>query len=674
MSFENFPYTNFHELNLDWIIQKVKAAYSPDNPPENIVISVNGETGEVVLYKDAIVRLPDVEEETWNIHRVADNSSSGIEFDVGNCAKRIDGTFRYPIYDAGNPPPYPVRSVNGQTGNVVITIPVTSVNGQTGAVTLYRNAAISFPDVSETTWNMYRGSGPEGESKITGIQFRKDNAAQRINGTDRYNIYDEGNPPPYPVTSVGTLTGAVAILDTTIVVDGNTQKLKITFPVTTVDGQTGTVRTWGYSSDRDIEVPLATEGDAWGLIRDIPSGTIGIDFEYDGVGDEFAGYITFRADGSSTTQKVKILTPADIPSSSGVVSINGSTGVVVLTAADIALSSLDSTKIDTLINANTSNIANIFADIADTWSDQTNYLQGAYVIHNGHLYKATTANNAGTWASQNWTSITLASAISANTADIAANASAISANTADIAANASAISAVGDMVADTYNPSTTYYKGAMCKKDGVLYKATAQTTGTWDSTKWSATDLAEQVVDKVDETVITATPEFTSFATENYSAGDYILISGVLHKAITNISELDTFSSSNVQQVTLGSELTSLNDHIGYKVGDTVSLDDVVVTATAEGSNKLRFWLNLPKRIPSGATATITVGTQFELYSNGTDAAYTVTNGSASVSVLFDGNQIKADITQTSTIPHVRYPAIAILTGNKGWALNIVSA
>ena len=548
MSFENFPYTNFHELNLDWIIQKVKAAYSPDNPPENIVISVNGETGEVILYKDAIVRLPDVEEETWNIHRVADNSSSGIEFDVGSCAKRIDGTFRYPIYDAGNPPPYPVRSVNDQTGNVVITIPVTSVNGQTGAVTLYRNAAISFPDVSENTWNMYRGSGPEGESKITGIQFRKDNAAQRINGTDRYNIYDEGNPPPYPVTSVGTLTGAVAILDTTIVVDGNTQKLKITFPVTTVDGQTGTVRTWGYSSDRDIEVPLATEGDAWGLIRDIPSGTIGIDFEYDGVADEFAGYITFKADGSSTTQKVKILTPADIPSSSGVVSINGSTGVVVLTAADIALSSLDRTKIDTLINANTSNIANIFADIADTWSDQTNYLQGAYVIHNGHLYKATTANNAGTWASQNWTSITLASAISANTADIATN--------------ASAISAVGDMVADTYNPSTTYYKGAMCKKDGVLYKATAQTTGAWDSTKWSATDLAEQVVDKVDETVITATPEFTSFATENYSAGDYILISGVLHKAITNISELDTFTSSNVQQVTVGSELTSLNDHI----------------------------------------------------------------------------------------------------------------
>ena len=537
--FEGFPYTNFHDLNLDWIIQKVKEAYSPDNPPENVVLSVNGETGDVILYKDAIVRLPDTEESMWNIHRVADNSSEGIQFEKDQPAKRIAGTNRYVIYDAGNPPPYPVQSVNGQTGNVLINIPVQSVNGETGAVVLYRNAQITFPNVDATTWNMYRGTGDNGT--ITGIQFETGNKAKRIDGTNRYGIYDEGNPPPYPVTSVGTLTGAVAILDTTIVTDGNTQKLKITFPVTTVDDQTGTVRTWGYSIDRDIEVPIAAEGDAWGIIRDIPSGTIGIDFEYDDVGDEFAGYITFKADGSSTTQRVKILTPTDIPSSSGVVSINGLNGVVVLTAADIALSSLDSTKIDTLISANTSNIASIFADIADTWSDQTNYLQGAYVIHNGHLYKATTANNAGTWASQNWTSITLASAISANTADI---------------------TAVGDMVADTYNPSTTYYKGAMCKKDGVLYKATVQTTGTWDSTKWSATDLAEQVVDKVDETVITATPEFTSFATENYSKGDYILISGVLHKAKVNISEFDTFSSSNVEQVTVGSELTSLNDHI----------------------------------------------------------------------------------------------------------------
>ena len=580
MSFENFPYTNFHELNLDWIIQKVKAAYSPDNPPENIVISVNGETGEVVLYKDAIVRLPDVEEETWNIHRVADNSSSGIEFDVGSCAKRIDGTFRYPIYDAGNPPPYPVRSVNGQTGNVVITIPVTSVNGQTGAVTLYQNAAISFPDVSDTTWNMYRGSGPEGESKITGIQFRKDNAAQRINGTDRYNIYDEENPPPYPVTSVGTLTGAVAILDTTIVVDGNTQKLKITFPVTTVDGHSGEVETWGYTSDRDAVLPIEAEANAWGLKREVPSGLLGIDFEYDSDNNVYEGYITFKADGSSTTQRIKILTPDDIPSSSGVVSVNGLNGVVVLTAADITIGNGDST---TTANA----IAAALADFGDTWSDQNNYLQGAYVIYNKTLYKATAANSAGTWASQSWAATTVADELAARDAAIAA------ANTD--------ITNVGNMIAGEYNPSTVYYKGAFCKKDGVFYKSTAQTTGTWDSSKWTATKVGQQIADRVMEDVITPTPEYTLYASENYSIGDYILIQGKLYRAIASISDGDLFDSTNVTACTVGEELTALSDHI-------VTLDSLkkvvysqkTITISGEGQSATAEFTLSDFTVPTG--------------------------------------------------------------------------
>ena len=53
--FENFPYTNFHDLNLDWIIQKILDAYSPDNPPPvGMVASVNGKTGIVVLTGDDI--------------------------------------------------------------------------------------------------------------------------------------------------------------------------------------------------------------------------------------------------------------------------------------------------------------------------------------------------------------------------------------------------------------------------------------------------------------------------------------------------------------------------------------------------------------------------------------------------------------------------------------------
>lgn len=75
-------------------------------------------------------------------------------------------------YSPDNPPPYPVTSVNGQTGAVIVDTsklysptnpppyPVTSVNGQTGAVD---------------------------------------------------GLYSASNPPPYPVTSVNGKTGAVTV-------------------------------------------------------------------------------------------------------------------------------------------------------------------------------------------------------------------------------------------------------------------------------------------------------------------------------------------------------------------------------------------------------------------------------------------------------------------------------
>ena len=348
MSFENFPYTNFHDLNLDWIIKKLKECYSPDNPPESVVMSVNGESGVVVLYTNAIVRLPDVENSSWNIHRLADGSSEGIEFTKNQPAKRINGTNRYEMYDAGNPPPYPVRSVNGQTGNVVVSVPVQSVNGQTGVITLYQNAQIAFPNVEAETWNMYRGTGENGT--ITGIQFTTGEKATRIDGTHRYDIYDEGNPPPYPVTSVGTLTGAVAILDTSIVTDGGTQKIKIAFPVTSVDGATGAVTTWGASGNGILQPPVAAEGDVWGFKREIISGDIGITFEYDEINDTPAGYIVFN-DGTNPQVKLKILTPDNIPSSSGVVSFNGQTGVITCTGANLAVSGDDATKIDVALTS-----------------------------------------------------------------------------------------------------------------------------------------------------------------------------------------------------------------------------------------------------------------------------------------------------------------------------------
>ena len=48
------PYTNFHSLNLDWIIKRIKNVYNDENPPPYPVRSVNGQVGNVHLTGDDI--------------------------------------------------------------------------------------------------------------------------------------------------------------------------------------------------------------------------------------------------------------------------------------------------------------------------------------------------------------------------------------------------------------------------------------------------------------------------------------------------------------------------------------------------------------------------------------------------------------------------------------------
>ena len=449
--FEGFPYTNFHDLNLDWIIQKIKEAYSPENPPENVVVSVNGETGEVVLYKNAIVALPDVESDIWNIHRGVDGSAEGIQFKKNSPMQRINGANRYNVYDQGNPPPYPVSSVNGQTGAVVIPVPVQSVNGQTGNVILYRDAQIVFPGVDSTSWSMARETDT---SPAVGIRFTEDGPAKRIDDDQSYNIYDEGNPPPYPVTSVGTLTGAVAILDTTIVTDGGTQKLKITFPVTSVDGLTGVVKTWANSANAMLKTPADSEGDAWGIIRGVPSGDTGIRFEYSN--NELTGYLYFD-DGTNPVVKTKILTPADIPSSSGVVSVNGLTGVVTVNGSNLDMSGTDTRKIGTVVQALQDNLA-------QEYDSTTTYDKGELVIYQNQLYQcAADISTAEAWTAAHWNLVDL-DILSRNKDQKIAN------NTAAIGNNTTAIGKLALDMASAYDDTATYNVGDYCIYSNQLYK------------------------------------------------------------------------------------------------------------------------------------------------------------------------------------------------------------
>ena len=127
--FQNFPYTNLHELNLDWLINDIK------DLKENMVISVNGQTGEVILYQDATVSFPDVSEDHWSIVRAADGTARGIMFGNDNKAYILHDSVMNEVYAANNPPPYPV----------------TSVNGQTGAITLYSDRVVRLPDLNDGT-------------------------------------------------------------------------------------------------------------------------------------------------------------------------------------------------------------------------------------------------------------------------------------------------------------------------------------------------------------------------------------------------------------------------------------------------------------------------------------------------------------------------------------------
>lgn len=293
--FENFPYTNLHDLNLNWILEEVKklkeeGGYSPENPPPYPVTSVNGKTGAVVLFDEqegVYVRFPDSENDQWNIYRLVKGVPAGIQFSATLPATRMQGSNRFAIYDEGNPPPYPVTSVNGKTGAVIL-------------FSDHDGAYIQFPDSTLSQWNVYRII----DKQTNGIQFHKDGAAVRMQGTNRYQIYDQGNPPPYPVTSVNGLTGAAET------------------PFTD-------------HTDDVLEFVAGAVGASWGLKRTINTGSATDEAEVEftlQLNDSTGNPEAYIASGETVK---KLLTEDDIPSSSGVVSVNGLTGVVTLNGGNL---------------------------------------------------------------------------------------------------------------------------------------------------------------------------------------------------------------------------------------------------------------------------------------------------------------------------------------------------
>ena len=278
--FEHFPYTNFHNLNLDWLINEIK------NLGNQAVLSVNGMTGDVVLYKSENIVFPEVEADTWRMVRIADGHTACVMFQNGLMYVMFDNAAER-VYTVDHPP----------------TFPVTSVNGQTGAVELYQDAGVRLPDVTEEYTNIRRQIQTNGVDNIVGIEVKADKA-YRMKDTQRAEIYDAMNQPPYPVTSVNGQTGAVM--------------LAIPFSNVHMD---------------DVMFSQAATGHSWSIGRETPDGVASIQIRTDASKAE--AWIDFFTDTTpQVTYTKKLLTTDDIPSGSGVVSINGLSGVVI--SVDVA--------------------------------------------------------------------------------------------------------------------------------------------------------------------------------------------------------------------------------------------------------------------------------------------------------------------------------------------------
>ena len=392
--FENFPYTNLHEMNLDWLINVLKEI------EQNTVISVNGQTGEVILYQNATMQMPDVTEDHWSIIRMADGTYRGIMFGNDDKAYIVHGDMLSQIYSTNNPPPYPV----------------TSVNGQTGAVELYTSAYVALPDLTDAelhNWNIYRALN----NVIRGIQFSDDGKAYLIAGNNRYEFYSSNNPPPYPVTSVEGQTGAVQLYQNPSVKypdvsgvdlhswniwrnlnnvasgiqfndDGSVSLIvgserytlyssnnPPNYPVSSVNGQTGavvlTIPPAFVNNPAAAELTIAEDildSSIWALIRETDNGYVGI--AVDSTSGSQAAYLQIGT--GAGRQRIKLLTQDDIPSSSGVVSINGLTGVVILSGADIEVSTLDTRKINVVL-------AGLETDVS-ALQDMDDYIREALVF------------------------------------------------------------------------------------------------------------------------------------------------------------------------------------------------------------------------------------------------------------------------------------------------------
>ena len=207
-----FPFFNSQELNLDWIMLELKEILK--------FMPLNGNVGDVLQRKPEGAAWEALSAVSMDIHSLASTTpASGDEiplYDISAQGNRkitvadIQAGLVAPVtsvntktgavvldktdiglgnvanvaqYSASNPPPYPVTSVNGQTGDVVVGGgggAVDSVNGQIGVVMLDAADVGALPDntvIPTKTSDLNNDSG-----FITSAQAASAAPVQSVNG------------------------------------------------------------------------------------------------------------------------------------------------------------------------------------------------------------------------------------------------------------------------------------------------------------------------------------------------------------------------------------------------------------------------------------------------------------------------------------------------------------
>ena len=266
------------------------------------------------------------------------------------------------LYGTDNAPPYPVTSVNGQTGDVTIEVGgnVDSVNGKTGAVVLSAADVGALPNttvIPDKTSQLDNDSGYITNSALTGYAKKTEIPTKTSELTNDSGYITNTALEPYAKTvDIPTKTSQL-----------NNDSGYITandVPVKSVDGATGDVVTNAVKTTTQT----LTDAQKQQARNNIGAGTSSFDGDYNSLTNK----PTIPTKTSQLENDSHYITASEAP----VQSVNTKTGVVVLTQDDVGDGTTyvrthnDFTNVlKTQINTNKDNIAMAEGDIEGLQTD-----------------------------------------------------------------------------------------------------------------------------------------------------------------------------------------------------------------------------------------------------------------------------------------------------------------